>query len=206
VGLALGALLAAAACSSSGAAASSSGATAGRSGAAAPGVTATGTGAAPGSSAAVRTCSSSSLAVKIQSSDGAAGSVRYELALTDTGSVRCAVAGYPGVSLLDAAEHQLGAPADREPAGQPPGAAGASGGRIALAPGGVAVFTVVMTSPGVLPGCLTVGTIGKAFTMRVYPPDNTVPILVRFGSGTDGVDACADPAVHELKVTTVGAV
>jgi hypothetical protein len=153
---------------------------------------------------AVRTCPSSSLTAKLVDSDGAAGTIYYTVALTNTGSATCALRGYPGVSLLDAAEGQLGAPADREPAGQPPGAPGAAGGRVELAPGAVARFTLLMIQPGVLPGCETQDTMGKAFTIQVYPPDNTVALKIAF-NGTDGVQACADPAVHELKVTTVGA-
>jgi hypothetical protein len=154
---------------------------------------------------AVPTCPSSSLAAKFQNSDGAAGTVYDEMALTNTGKTRCAVEGYPGVSLLDAAGHQLGAPADRVPPGQSTGLAGESGGRIALAPGGLLVFTVLMTQPGVLPGCLTPDSMAKAFTMRIYPPDNTVALLVAI-NGAEGTLACADPAVHELRVTTIGAV
>ncbi|WP_084011181.1 DUF4232 domain-containing protein [Pseudofrankia sp. DC12] len=207
----VGALLAltVAACSGSDVASGSTGATtqppsAGAS--ATSGTVAPTTGAATATGApAVRTCPSSSLAAKVQSAEGAAGTEYYEMALTNTGSTRCAVEGYPGASLLDAAGNQLGAPADREPAGQPPGAAGASGGRIALAPGGLLVFTVLITQPGVLPGCLTPDTMTKAATMRVYPPDNTVALLVSL-NGTGGLLACAAPAVHELKVTTVGAV
>ncbi len=67
------------------------------------------------------------------------------------------------------------------------------------------MFTVLVTEPGVLPGCLTQDTFAKAYTMQIYPPDNTIALQVALGSG-QGMDACAAPSVHELKVTTVGAV
>jgi len=213
-GTALSALLALSlvACGGSGGPSAPASASAPGSGSAIPatGDTAAGTGAPQGpepntGGRGVGTCPSSSLAAKIQDTEGAAGTVYYEMALTNIGSKRCALEGYPGVSLLDAAGRQLGAPADREPAGQPPGAAGASGGRIALAPGGLLVFTVLVTQPGVLPGCLTPDTFGKAFTMQIYPPDNTVSLQVALAGG-QGAQACAAPSVHELKVTTVGAV
>jgi len=213
-GTALGALLALSlvACGGSGGPPAPASGSAPGSGPATPptGDVTAGTGAAQGPDTStggtgVGTCPSSSLAAKIQDTEGAAGTVYYEMALTNIGSKRCALEGYPGVSLLDAAGRQLGAPADREPAGQPPGAAGASGGRIALAPGGLLVFTVLVTQPGVLPGCLTPDTFGKAFTMQIYPPDNTVALQVALAGG-QGAQACAAPSVHELKVTTVGAV
>jgi hypothetical protein len=150
-------------------------------------------------------CNSSVLSAAVVGAQGAAGTQYVEMSLTNNSSARCAVRGYPGISLLDAANNELGAPADREPAGEPPGAAGANGGTVVLAHGGLAVFTVLMTTPGILPGCDTQASMAKAFTIRVYPPDNTVPLLVGL-NGANGELACADPTVHQLKVTTLGAV
>jgi len=73
--------------------------------------------------------------------------------------------GFPGVSLLDQNDNQIGQPATRE---------GAEGSVVSLAPNGSA-SALLHTSNGI-------GGSGtctpRASAIRVYPPDNTEAIMV----------------------------
>ncbi|MDT3440398.1 DUF4232 domain-containing protein [Pseudofrankia sp. BMG5.37] len=142
---------------------------------------------------AVPTCAASVLAAAIVGSDGAAGTIYTQLTLTNNSSARCTLRGYPGVSFVDTAGNQLGAPADRT---------GEAGSAVVLAGGGKAQFTVLVTQPGVLPGCDTEGSFTSAANLRIYPPDNTVALLVPVPQGRQ---ACRSPSVHQLKVTSLAA-
>ncbi|OHV37198.1 hypothetical protein BCD49_18135 [Pseudofrankia sp. EUN1h] len=142
---------------------------------------------------AVPICAASVLAAAIVGSDGAAGTIYTQLTLTNNSSARCTLRGYPGVSFVDTAGNQLGAPADRT---------GEAGSAVVLAGGGKAQFTVQVTQPGVLPGCDTEGSFTSAANLRIYPPDNTVALLVPVPQGRQ---ACKSPSVHQLKVTSLAA-
>src|SRR6201995_2310349 len=52
--------------------------------------------------------------VAVAQLDGAAGSVYYPLQFTNLSRHACALRGFPGVSALDRAAHQLGRPAARD--------------------------------------------------------------------------------------------
>jgi len=145
--------------------------------------------AAPG----VPVCASSVLAAATVDSEGAAGTVYRTLTLTNTSSARCSLHGYPGVSFVDAGGNQLGAPADRTDAAGP---------AVVLEGGGKAQFQVLMVQPGLLPGCDTEASYTQAASLRIYPPDNTVALLVPAGKGRQ---ACSSPSVHQLRVTAVSA-
>jgi hypothetical protein len=156
--------------------------------------------AAPG----VPACRSSALSAHLVGQNGATGRLLLYMALTNTSAVRCAVRGYPGISLLDAANNELGAPADRLPAGAWSFLPGAKGGTVVLGKGDAASFTVLRENPGNVDGCLTPAEATTAATMRIFPPDNTVPLLVPLTNGS-GLTACTKASIHELQVTTVGA-
>jgi hypothetical protein len=91
---------------------------------------------------------------------GAAGSAYRTLTLTNTSDAACGMAGFPGVSYVDAAGTQLGAPAGR---GEP-------GPSFQLQPGASATAVLRQTNAG------TYGdTCGQtpAAGVRVYPPGAT---------------------------------
>ena len=163
-----------------------------------PSAVPTRTSASPG----VPTCRTSVLSVKIEQQEGTAGTHYFDMWLRNNSSARCAVRGYPGVSFIDAAGKQVGAAADRDPLSMPPDAVSASGATVVLAKGGVALFAIGVVDPGALPGC-DQSTMAKSLTWRIYPPDNTVALLVVL---PPSMEACDNPSVHQLKVTTVGAV
>jgi hypothetical protein len=117
----------------------------------------------PSSPAAGGTCTAAQLtgSVQDQLGGGAAGSAYRTLVLTNASDRECTVAGYPGVSFVDAAGNQIGAPAEREGAG----AAGVS-----LAPGASATTTLRQTNAqNYGPDC----GLTPAAGLRVYPPGAT---------------------------------
>ncbi|MHA7283104.1 DUF4232 domain-containing protein [Arthrobacter sp. TMS2-4] len=97
---------------------------------------------------------------------GAAGSVYRTLVLTNASDEACTVAGYPGVSSVDGAGNQIGAPADRD---------GAAPVFVLLAPGTSASATLQQTNAqnygadcGLTP----------ASGLRVYPPGATDSLVL----------------------------
>ncbi|WP_035739608.1 DUF4232 domain-containing protein [Parafrankia elaeagni] len=139
------------------------------------------------------TCAASGLTAVVADLEGAAGHVYGHLVLTNSGSTPCTITGYPGVSVVDDAGRQIGAPADRTgPAGEP----------VTLAPGGRATATLAITQPGLLPGCESTDQTVRGTSLRVYPPDDRASVLAPVA---DGVRTCRDPAVHQLTVTTFSA-
>ena len=63
-------------------------------------------------SPATQLCTTAQLRLSVHESDAGAGQFHQRLVLTN-GGARCSLQGYPGVSFLDAAGHQLGSPAAR---------------------------------------------------------------------------------------------
>lgn len=97
---------------------------------------------------------------------GAAGSVYRQLIFTNMGDRECEITGYPGVSYVDAAGNQVGAPADREPA---------ESAEVILVPGESAVAPVKQTNAqNYGTGCQVTDTVG----LRVYPPNDTASLIV----------------------------
>jgi hypothetical protein len=97
---------------------------------------------------------------------GAAGSVYRQIIFTNTADEECGITGYPGVSYVDAAGNQVGAPADREPGESP---------EVILAPGDSAIAPVKQTNAENYGGdCQLTDTIG----LRVYPPNDTGSLIV----------------------------
>ncbi|WP_434995851.1 DUF4232 domain-containing protein [Arthrobacter sp. Ld5] len=123
---------------------------------------------APPAAAAGGTCTAAQLtgSVQDQPGGGAAGSVYRTLVLTNATDQACTVAGYPGVSSVDGAGTQIGAPADRD---------GAAPVSVLLAPGASATATLRQTNAqnygadcGLTP----------AAGLRVYPPGATDSLIL----------------------------
>lgn len=109
--------------------------------------------------AASNRCHTSELKGSLGSPNPGAGNLYVPLVLTNTSSRSCVVAGFPGVSLLDAAGAQIEQPAQREP-GFPENA-------VPLAPGGAASTVLHTTQEGIAPGpCWPTST-----KIRVFPPN-----------------------------------
>jgi len=132
--------------------------------------------AATGSPAAPRpatpACHTSQLRVWIGlPGDGAAGSVFYELQLSNVSSATCSLFGFPGVSAINVHGTQLGKAAGRDhsfPATTQ-----------VLAPGVTAHAVLRITNPGVI-GC----PHATAVLLKVFPPNTTSAALVPFRFST----------------------
>ena len=122
--------------------------------------------ASPSPAAAAAACTSSALAVTVDVKQGsaAAGSAYYPIDFTNTGSVPCTLAGYPGVSFVTGRRGgnsaAIGAPATRN--------GGAPAATVTLPPGGAAhaVLQVVNAGNYSTSACRPV----TAHWLRVYPP------------------------------------
>jgi hypothetical protein len=104
---------------------------------------------------------------------GAGGHMFFSLVLTNHGE-RCSLLGYPGVSLLDAARRQLGAPAYRvegffDDAGKP-------AGPVVMAPGGRAHAILRVDDPDV-PSPADCHRVSPRF-LRMYPPGSRLALVV----------------------------
>jgi hypothetical protein len=109
-------------------------------------------------SASTSRCHTSQLGATVGQSQGAAGSTYVSVALTNDSSTTCTLHGYPGVSLLDAGGHQIGAPATR---------ATGPAAVVTLHPNQVASTTVHTLNAGVAPG----GCRPPSASVKIYPPD-----------------------------------
>ncbi|MFE7631160.1 DUF4232 domain-containing protein [Kocuria sp. NPDC057446] len=159
----------------------------------AAGSTAQGDGAAAGgSSAGARTggsplCSTSQLEVAATPVGGAAGSVHVDVVLTNAGEGPCTLAGYAGVSFVDADGTMIGSPALRD--ASVPGT-----GRV-VAPGESVAAGLRVSQARNHPTC----DARTAAGLRVYPPENTESVVVPFP-----VEACGDPRIHQLEIQGLG--
>ncbi|MDN6387139.1 MAG: DUF4232 domain-containing protein [Corynebacterium sp.] len=72
------------------------------------------TSAGAAASGADRRCTTGDLDVTADQSQGAAGSILLDVEFTNTSDGSCALAGFPGVTLVDEAGEPVGAPAERE--------------------------------------------------------------------------------------------
>lgn len=111
-----------------------------------------------------RTCALNDLYVSMGHKEGAAGSLYWSVAFTNTSSTKCALRGYPGVSALDTAHHQIGPAATHS---------GSSYSTVTLAPAHTAT-AVLRTTNGPLGGpCQR-----TASYLRIYPPASHTAVLV----------------------------
>jgi Protein of unknown function (DUF4232) len=108
--------------------------------------------------------------VAITQGNGAAGSVYYPLQFTNLSRHACAMRGFPGVSALDRAAHQVGSPAGRDHA--------VPVRTVVLAPGATAhsvlrLSDVVLSTPGCHP-------VYSGIELRIYPPDQRRATLAAY--------------------------
>ena len=139
-----------------------------------------------GGGGGVTKCTTSALkgAVNTAAAGAAAGSIYYPLDLTNTSGSTCTVFGYPGVSFVTGPSGTLlGRAASRNPA--KPAAT------VTLAPGQVAHATLQVAQAGNYDPaqCKPV----TAHWLRIYPPDQTVPLYVRFKT-----QACSARLPHSI--------
>lgn len=121
-------------------------------------------------------CATSQLTASLGGSDAAAGSAFRTLVLTNHSATTCHLTGYPGVSLLDRAGHQLGDPATRRPLSYSP---------VVLHPGASASDTIrTVNHQGT---CLPASA-----EIRVYPPGNRASLVF-----PGAITNCH----HELEIT-----
>jgi Protein of unknown function (DUF4232) len=120
--------------------------------------------------------------------DAGAGSSWYTVAITNLSGHRCSLRGYPGVSAIDLAHRQLGAPATRNPRDPVR--------TILVAPGGSAQFLLQLHDPGFYPkaSCDPATAAG----LRIYLPDAASATVVPVPFG-----ACSRRGPAFLHVTTV---
>jgi hypothetical protein len=142
--------------------------------------------AASGSSAAparpaVAACRSAGTEVwNAQEGDGALGTIRYEIELSNIGHHSCTLLGYPGVSEINIHGNEVGLPATH----------GGTKFLVTIAPGGTAHFVLAVVAAGAVCHHPVNGS-----TLRVFPPGQTVSQLVLFpnqmcpGRSTMSVDA-----------------
>jgi hypothetical protein len=114
---------------------------------------------APATSTASGRCHSNELTLSLGNPDIAAGNVYVPIVLRNSSARSCAVAGYPGVSLLDAAGAMIGTPATREP--------GFPAHAVRLAPGQAASTAIHTANQGIAPG----GCWPPSSRVRVFPPN-----------------------------------
>jgi hypothetical protein len=139
-------------------------------------------------SAADGACSAGQLsaAIETEPGGGAAGSVYRTLVVTNTGDKPCTLAGYPGVSYVDAKGKQVGAAADRDP--------DAKTVTVTVAPGGTAAAQLRQTNAqnyGDECGLTDVAGV------KVYPPNRKDSLIAE--QETVG---CSDDSVVLMTVGT----
>lgn len=102
--------------------------------------------------------------------DGAAGSIYYKLEFTNLSGATCTLTGYPGVSGVDLAGHQLGSAGGHDP--------GTPVHTVTLTHGATKTATLRVTEAGNFPSAQCHMT--EAAGLRVYPPNQTAAKVVPF--------------------------
>ena len=114
-------------------------------------------------------CSTGGLSTSLQGEQGAAGSIFFFLTFVNTSGTPCFMAGFPGVSYVDGAGHQLGAPASREPFRF-------GVGPVPLVPGGSAEALLQLVQVGNYDPAVC--HPAAAAGIRVFPPNQTTAAFV----------------------------
>jgi Domain of unknown function (DUF4232) len=153
-----------------------------------PGQAPSPTGSPPATAAAA--CPTSTLRVKLGAAEGYAGGVYQVIEFTNGSNAPCTLYGYPGVSLVTGPPYaQVGLPAKRTST--------APVKLVTLDPGrsGTAVLQIVDALNYPASTCQPV----KATNLKVYPPNQTVPVYLPSTS-----NGCAKP-VQTLFISAVQA-
>ena len=158
-------------------------------------LTLAGAAAAP-AGAATPACTGAGLVIWLDTTgNGAAGSFYYDLEFTNLSGHACTLTGYPGVSGLDLAGHQLGSAAIRNPQHNPSVITLAS----ATAPNtAAAMATVVLRITDVLNYPSSTCKRVTAAGLRVYAPGQTASTVIPFP-----FDACSRSGPAYLSVEAV---
>ena len=117
---------------------------------------------APAKVATDTTCNADELTLTTEAAGGAAGTLSYNVILTNGGKRTCTLGGFPGVSLVNDNGNQVGSPAER--------ATNYEEKKLTLAPGVKAMAVVSISNSSNFPDgqCKTGAT-----KLRVYPPNDT---------------------------------
>ena len=141
------------------------------------------------SASSVATCDPGSVVVWLEAlGDPGAGSSWDTFMLTNLSARGCILRGYPGVSAVDLARHQLGSAAARNPR--------FAVRTVLLAPGRSARFLLQANDPGFFPSAACRPT--TAAGLRVYLPGETKASVVPVAFG-----ACSRPGQVFLHTTAV---
>lgn len=144
---------------------------------------------APSSAAGVAVCDYGQIYIAAAVTEGAAGSKYINLTFTNTSSTDCAMNGYPSVHYVDAAGHQIGAPAAR--------ATEWSANGTVLHPGASTTATLRETRAQLYgETCQSAPAAGYS----VQAPGSSQPLVLNFAA-----EACSNAAVSQLSVGAVGA-
>lgn len=135
--------------------------------------------------AAVGLCKASALKASTDATGGgAAGNVYMQLILTNTGTARCHLKGFAGVSLTNGPGGEpIGAPARRDTS--------APGVDVLLAPGQSGSAVLRYTQARNYTDCALVPAAG----FRIYPPEETASVFVAQPS-----DACSNASIELLTI------
>ncbi len=136
-------------------------------------------------------CTSADLKVAVGSSNGAAGTIYYNIDFTNASSGSCFVQGYPGASLVSAGDgsgSQIGADAKRVPV--------TPSHQIVLDAGQTAHAALGVAEAGNFPAstCKQV----TAHWLKVFPPDQTVASYVAFTTQT-----CSSTSVATMHISAI---
>jgi hypothetical protein len=134
-------------------------------------------------------CGTSTLAVTLGPSEGAAGTLYAPLRFTNTGTRPCALRGFPGVSYVTGDRgDQVGHAAVRD---------GAPGGAVTLAPGTVASASLAMVQVANFDRVACRPTPVRG--LRVYPPDERASAFIPLAQ-----TGCAgDPPGPQLRIGAI---
>lgn len=141
--------------------------------------------------ATVPACTTSGLVIWINTTgNGTAGSIYYTLEFTNLSGHTCTLSGYPGVSAVNLAGHQLGSPGGRDTF--------SPAHTVTLAASGAhqtATATLRIVEAGNFPSSACGMT--TAAGIRVYPPNQTASKVVPFP-----FSACSHtgPAILQVRV------
>jgi hypothetical protein len=138
-------------------------------------------------------CATSGLSVKLGAGNGAAGSTYVPIVFTNTSGSSCSLFGYPGVSFVSGqGGSQIGSAAQRDST--------QAAQNVVLAAGGVAhaFLRVVQAANFPVADCKPV----TASTLKIFPPEQTVPLYLSFSSKTCASTA---PADQVLFIQTIAA-
>lgn len=135
-------------------------------------------------SSASSTCLASHMTAKISEPSGSAGSQYYTVTLHNTGQA-CSLAGYPGVSLVDIKDNQIGAPAKRS---------GQNISTITVPANGSASFSLEISNALLYGDCTPAQSAG----LKIYPPENTEWITIPLSTQT-----CTQEDIHTMTISPV---